>query len=298
MEMRFLMNSNMNATGDRGFTVAMSLESRKGLLLRGMVLTTSLIIALFSFLSEAQARDIQYQGGEAFVYVKPGEPTQVTFPGDIKGGFKRKDSALTLERQSNFLVLFAQPDLEIEGEVLLIILEDERSYSLRILPTGDENPRDESVRIDDLREGYYGSEGAAAPQDTDPRFISRGFPDPSTVPGLMREMILLAEFGKQKPVKGYQRSNRYTGETVLSDGTMLVKIDEIFMGSSYWGYVLDVENLLDTNQKINPASFRLDGTRAVSAERWELSGRPVTAEQKIAGGHNAKVYVITKASRR
>ena len=61
--------------------------------------------------------------------------------------------------------------------------------------------------------------------------------------------------------------------------------------------MLDVENLLDTNQKLNPASFRLDGTRAVAAERWELAPRPETAEQRIAGSHKAKVYIVTKSLR-
>jgi hypothetical protein len=110
-------------------------------------------------------------------------------------------------------------------------------------------------------------------------------------------MVLVAEFGKRKNIPGYRRSNRYTGETVLHDGAVEVKIDEIFMGSDYWGYVLSAENLLDTNQKLNPATFRLDGTRAVSAERWELAGRPQTAEQKVSGAHKSKIYVVVKAAK-
>ena len=62
--------------------------------------------------------------------------------------------------------------------------------------------------------------------------------------------------------------------------------------------ILNVENLLETGQRINPATFRLDGTRAVAAQRWELSPRPVTAEQKIAEGHRGKIYVVTKAHKR
>ena len=75
---------------------------------------------------------------------------------------------------------------------------------------------------------------------------------------------------------------------MLHDGTMEAKIKEIFLGSGLWGYVLEVENLLDTTHKINPATFRLDGTRAVAAQRWELAPRPETAEQKLAQAHKAQ----------
>ena len=250
-------------------------------------------IALVSV--DAFAREVQYSGKEVPVYVTPGEPTQITFPRDIKGGFKRKHSALALERQNNFLVVFAQPEIPYEGEALLVHLSDDRSFALRILPSDDDNPRDEFVKLQDTRDEniVYDPEKLK-----DKRILQAGFAPPSTVPGLMREMILLAEFGKRTPIEGYRRSNRYTGETVLHDGTMEVKIDEIFMGSSYWGYVLNVENLLETGQKLNPATFRLDGTRAVAAQRWELSPRPATAEQKIANGHQGKIYVITRSHRR
>ena len=243
---------------------------------------------------DAHAREVQYGGKEIPVYVTPGEPTQITFPTDIKGGFKRKHSALALERQNNFLVVFAQPEIPYEGEALLVHLKDDRSYALRILPSDDDNPRDEFIKLNDTRDEYIDTEGGGAST----RVLQRGFPNPATVPGLMREMILIAEFGKRNPIEGYRRSNRYTGETVLHDGTVEVKIDEIFMGANYWGYVLSVENLLETGQRINPATFRLDGTRAVAAQRWELSPRPVTAEQKIAKGHHGKVYVITRAHKR
>lgn len=247
------------------------------------------------FAGEALAREVQYSGNELPVYVTPGEPTQITFPDDIKGGFKRKHSALALERQNNFLVVFAQPEIPYEGEALLVHLADDRSYALRILPSDDENPRDEFVKVQDIRDDYTSD---AVEEGMDARIRQLGFPSPATVPGLMREMILVAEFGRRQSPEGYRRSNRYTGETVLHDGTVEVKIDEIFMGSQYWGYVLNVENLLETGQKLNPATFRLDGTRAVTAQRWELSGRPITAEQKIANGHQGKVYVITRAHRR
>ena len=255
-----------------------------------------LTLAVCVGLSDATAREVEYSGKEVPVYVTPGEPTQVTFPAEIKGGFKRKHSSLALQRQQNFLVVFAQPEIPYEGEALLVHLDDDTSYALRILPSDDDNSRDEFVKLLDARDEYYDPSESEGPGDF--RLGHRGFNPPSTVPGLMREMILLAEFGKRTPIEGYRRSNRYTGETVMHDGTMEVKIDEIFMGSRYWGYVLSVENLLETGQRVNPASFRLDGTRAVTAERWELSPQPRTAEQKIAGGHRGKIYVVTKAHKR
>ena len=110
----------------------------------------------------------------------------------------------------------------------------------------------------------------------------------------MRDMILVAEFGKPS-IAGYKVSERYKGETVLRDGTLVAKIDQIFLGSKFWGYVIDTSNLLDQTQRLNPASFRIDGTRAISASRWELTGRPLNIEQQLAGKDKTKVYVITKA---
>lgn len=244
--------------------------------------------------AESWARDIKYQGSEVTVYVTPGEPTQITFPSKIEGGFKRKQSSLALERNGNFLVMFAQPEIPYEGEALLVLLDDKRSYAIRVIPSDDDHPRDEHVKIADERdEEEFDNEGAEPPY-TQPT----GFAPPTVVSGLMREMMLVAEFGKQRGIPGYRRSNRYTGETVLHDGAVIAKIDEIFMGPDLWGYVLDVENLLETSQKLNPASFRLDGTRAVGAQRWELAPRPETAEQKISGQHKAKIYIVTRSLRR
>ena len=244
--------------------------------------------------ASAYARDVNYTGSEIPVYVTPGEPTQITFSGKIEGGFKRKHSALALERQGNFLVVFAQPEIPYEGEALLVHLSDKRSYALRILPSDDDNARDEFIKMKDLRddEGTEGSE--------DDKYLTQpdGFAPPTFVSGLMREMMLTAEFGKRGGIPGYRRSNRYTGETILQDGTVEAKVSEIFMGTDLWGYIIEVENLLDTAYKLNPASFRLDGTRAVAAEHWELAPRPTTAEQKVAGGHKARVYIVTRSLRR
>ena len=244
----------------------------------------------------AYARDVDYQGSEIAVYVTPGEPSQITFPGDIGGGFKKKHSSLALERKGNFLVVFAQPEIPYEGEALLVLLQDKRSYALRILPSDDDNKRDEFIVIRDTRENIEGPSGG--PGSVDEFIQGRGYTSPALVPGLMRAMILSSEKGLRGGIEGYRRSNRYTGETILHDGTVEAKIKEIFMGTDFWGYVIEVENLLDTNYKLNPATFQLDGTRAVSAERWELAPRPVTAEQKLAGGHRGNIYIITAAQRR
>ncbi len=257
-----------------------------------LILTLAAVCLFYT--GNAFARDINYTGNELAVYVTPGEPTQVTFPSKISGGFKRKHTSLALERQGNFLVIFAQPEIPYEGEALLVHLDDKRSYALRILPADDENPRDEFVNINDLREGN-GDESSGSP---DNRFPNIGYAPPSVVPGLMREMVLVTEFGKKKGVRGYKRSNTYTGETILHDGTISAKIKEMFLGSNLWGYIIEVENLLDTTYKINPAAFRLDGTRAIMAERWELAAKPLTAEQELANAHKAKVYVVTKAYKR
>lgn len=257
-------------------------------LVAGLAAGTWFLVAIPAF-----AREVRYVGAEQTVYVNPGEPTQVLFPGKVVGGFKSKNSPVALERDGNFLVVFAQPDLTEEGAAILVILEDKRSFAVRVTPASDDHARDEVAKIIDDREDTDYEAGPGGPDFTP----QAGYAPPTFPSGLVREMVLVAEFGKRKNIPGYRRSNRYTGETVLHDGAVEVKIDEIFMGSDYWGYVLSAENLLDTNQKLNPATFRLDGTRAVSAERWELAARPQTAEQKVSGAHKAKIYVVVKAGK-
>ena len=97
-----------------------------------------------------------------------------------------------------------------------------------------------------------------------PAYAEQKFPPARAdqVSGLMRELMLLAEFGKGS-IPGYQRSDKYRGEVVLDDGALKATIDTIYIGSRYWGYVLDAQNSLDTAMKINPATFRLDGTHAI-----------------------------------
>jgi hypothetical protein len=248
---------------------------------------------LCAFVPQVEAREIQYKGGEEVVYVKPGEPTQISFPGKIAGGYKKKSSAVALERNENYLVVFAQQTLGLEGEAILVHLRDKRSYSIRVMPATGGTPKDDQVTVTDTRTPEVEEEITQEKLDNPKAFAS-----PATIPGLMREMILLAEFGKKKGIPGYRRSNRYSGETVLDDGTVVAKIDEIFMGTDLWGYVLSIENKLETSMKINPATFRLDGTRAVTCDKWELAARPLTGEQQMAQGHKGKVYIVTRAKRR
>jgi hypothetical protein len=241
--------------------------------------------------STLQAREVEYTGSEATIYVEPGEPTQVSFPSRVSGGYKRTQSSLTIERQNENLIVFSQQELSESGEAIIVHLDDRRTYALRIKPASPRNPRDEMISIHDTRRPIV------ADDDEEMLRKPRAFAPPSIVSGLMRELVLVAEFGKQKGIPGYRRSNQYSGEVVLHDGAIEAKIDEIFMGSNLWGYVLTVTNLLDTTQRINPASFRLDGTRAVMAERWQLAPRPVTAEQQISKGHTGRVYIVTRAAR-
>ena len=72
----------------------------------------------------------------------------------------------------------------------------------------------------------------------------------------------------------------------------------MYLGSNYWGYILKVENLLETTQRLNPATFRLDGTKAVVFQRIELAPRPQTAEQQVSNAHVGKVYIVTRSKRR
>lgn len=238
----------------------------------------------------AFARDVQYQNSEILVYVKPGEPTQLNFGGLVAGGVKRSRSALALEHKDSQLVVFASEALPDSGEAIIVRLQDGRSYSVRVSKAVGENRRDDVVVIQDGR-GAMLADSSEEPAYKEKKF---DYAPPSQVSGLMREMVLASEFGK-KSISGYRTSEQYKGETVLNDGTIEAKIDRIFIGPNLWGYVLDTTNLLDQSQRLNAASFRLDGTRAVSAQHWELAARPMNIEQQISGKHTGKVYVVTRA---
>jgi hypothetical protein len=265
--------------------------------MKNLLIAFIALLPIVFFSNETLARDINYSGGEQTIYVSPGEPTQINFPGKIEGGYKSKNSPIALEKQDNYLIVFANDQLTVDGSAVLVHLADKRSYAIRIRPATSPGQKDVSVNILDPRE-------AEAPETTDEQGTAKldqkenAFAPPTAVAGLMREMMLISEFGKKSQITGYRKSNRYSGETVLHDGTLEAKIDQIYMGTDMWGYILNVENLLNTSHKINPATFRLDGTKAISAQRWELSARPVNGEQQLANVHKGKVYIVTAAKRK
>ena len=204
----------------------------------------------------AFARDITYKDQEVTINVVPGEPTQIKFTGDVKGGYKKQLSTLHVTPQGSDLVVFANEGLTEKGEAIIVRLDDGRSYSIRVKAANKETPRDDIVKIEDKRENLSSEDEEL--EDYDEKKFD--YAPSSTVSGLVREMILTAEFGKKK-IPGYRVS----------------------------------DHLLDQTQQINPASFRIDGTRAISADHWEVAPRPLTIEQEVAKKHKAKVYIVTRA---
>ena len=237
----------------------------------------------------AWARDIEYEKGEIEVRVNPGEPTQIEFPGAISGGFRKKVSSLSLDHKDNDLVIFAGDSISEVGEAIIVRLQDGRSYSLRIARATPATPRDDVLSIKDGRPAFVSEE-------EDPAYRQKNFEyaPPTQVSGLMRELVLAAEFGKSS-IPGYRASDSYKGQMVLDDGAIRATVNRIYMGTNLWAYEIDAENLIGQTQKLNPASFRIDGTRAVSARTWELAPTPLTIEQQISAKHKTKVYIITRA---
>lgn len=267
--------------------------------MRVQINTLQRLVAVLTYASvasvpmlNAHARDVEYSSGngEIQVFVNVGEPTEVIFEGGrIKDGFKNSNAGIALERRESSLVIFGKENLSDKGEALLVRLDNGASYPIRIRKAGDE-PRDAQVIVGDGK-GAMGAEEEVPPPHQE---RSYDYAPPSKVSGLMREMALVAEFGKSA-IPGYQMSEKFKGQTVVSDGAVIAKIDKIFVGPNLWGYVLDTANLLDQSQKLNPATFRIDGTRAISAAQWELSARPMNIEHQIAGRHATKVYIVTRA---
>lgn len=251
-----------------------------------------LTVALSSF-TNAFARDVEYSSGsgEIEVYVNVGEPTELVFEGGkIKDGFKNSNAGIALDKKDSSLVVFGKESMNENGEAILVRLDDGRSYPIRIRRASSDNPRDAQVMISDGKGAMGGDDEEEAPY----KERSYDYAPPSKVSGLMREMVLVAEFGK-KNIPGYTMSERHKGQTVVSDGSIMAKIDKIFVGPNLWGYVLDTTNLLDQSQKLNAATFRIDGTRAISSSSWELAARPLNVEEQISGKHNAKVYIVTRS---
>jgi hypothetical protein len=254
--------------------------------------TLALVVALSS-VTGAFARDVEYTTGqgEVEVFVNVGEPTEIIFEGGkIKDGFKNSNAGIALDKKDSSLVVFGKESMNENGEAILVRLDDGRSYPLRIRRANSDNPRDAQVMVSDGKSVVGADEEAAAPY----KERSYEYAPASKVSGLMREMVLVAEFGKGG-IAGYTISERHKGQTVVSDGAILAKIDKIFVGPNLWGYVLDTTNLLDQSQKLNAATFRIDGTRAISASSWELAARPLNVEEQISAKHNAKIYIVTRA---
>lgn len=255
--------------------------------------TVVLLAGVLGSLNPAYGRDVEYSSGsgEIPVWVNVGEPTEVIFEGGrIKNGFKNRNAGIDLDRKDSSLIIFGKENLNENGEALLVRLENGTSYPLRVRKANSDNPRDAQVVVGDGKGAMGAEEEAPAP------FQERSYEyaPASKVSGLMREMALVAEFGKSS-IPGYQVSDKFKGQTVVSDGSILAKIDRIFVGPNLWGYVLDASNVLDQSQKLNPATFRIDGTRAISASQWELAARPMTIEHQVAGRDKAKVYIVTRA---
>lgn len=93
-----------------------------------------LFLGVLAFTPLAEAREINYYGGEVKVYVQVGEPTVVSFPSEIEGGYRSTNSQLDLERRGTDLIVFAKPGLAIEGEVLVIYVKDKRPFMIRVMP--------------------------------------------------------------------------------------------------------------------------------------------------------------------
>lgn len=257
-------------------------------------LAAAVALVALSYSAPVFARDVQYQqgDGEIEVYVNIGEPTEIMFEGgQIKDGFHNSNAPIAIQNKGSALILFGKQNMSAEGAALIVRLNDGRSYPIRVLVASKENPRDAQLLIEDGK-GAFGAEEESAPEGYTER--SYEYAPASKVSGLMREMVLVAEFGK-KTIAGYTMSEKYKGQTVVSDGSILAKIDRMFIGPNLWGYVLDTTNLLDQSQKLNPATFRIDGTRAVSASSWELAARPLNVEEQISNKHNAKVYIVTRS---
>lgn len=236
-----------------------------------------LLILAISF-----AREVEYNDQEVLISVLPKQPTYISFPSTISSGWANTRAGLDIKRKENDMIIFAQDNLNPDGEAMIVRLDDGRSFAMRIKLAADPSQRDDIIVIEDYRKVKEDEE------------VTKKFEKAPTnsVSGLMREMILAAEFGKRN-IPGFRASDKHRGETILNDGTLEAKIDTIFLGPDLWGYVVNVSNLLDQTQKINPASFRLDGTRAVSLSNWELAPRAINVENQIARKDVTKVYIIT-----
>ena len=266
------------------------MKKKKSVHIGAVLLAAGLLLQSFVSPLLAFGRELEYKGKEVRVAVLPGEPTQINFPDTIQGGFKRNLSSLHIDRKDRDLIIFASEGLPENGEAIIVRLKNGQSYSLRIQRAENIDNRDDVITILDDRKNFVSH------SRTDKKAYEQGehgYAPPAAVTGLLRELVL-TEFGKAK-IPGYRASTRYNGDVVLNDGSIEARINNIYMGPQFWGYILEVENKLDQTVQLNPATFRLDGTRAISMKDWELKGRPITVEQQIAKKHITYVYIVTIA---
>lgn len=116
----------------------------------------------------------------------------------------------------------------------------------------------------------------------------------SPAASLIRQLVLISEFGVSKKIPGHRTISRYMGETVIDNGSLVAKVHQMIAGRQLLGYVFAVTNMLDEPLELSRAMFRMDDTKTISASRWALAPRPVNAEQQLTGAHRAFDYVVTR----
>lgn len=94
--------------------------------------------------------DVRRSSTEIPVYVVPAEPTRIEFEREIEGGFKRKNSAIGIQRQKNVLIIFAHSDLSYSGESILVKTKGGPYYAIRVMPETEDHSRDVAVHIEDI----------------------------------------------------------------------------------------------------------------------------------------------------
>jgi len=95
----------------------------------------------------SQRRLVSYDGSE-ILYLSSINPTLIEFSSKVVGTISPKGSLLIREKQDNFLVLSAKAGLAREPESIVVILEDKRTYSLRVsVCKGQNSEYDSSLKI-------------------------------------------------------------------------------------------------------------------------------------------------------
>ncbi|MCS6893076.1 MAG: type-F conjugative transfer system secretin TraK [Deltaproteobacteria bacterium] len=243
-------------------------------------------LLLVCFATLLSSRELEYSSGDLEVFVMPGEATQIQFPDNVAGGYKKQGSVISVDKAGTDLIIFAQDKLPADGEVVLVRLQDGRSYSVRVKQAPDAASRDATVVVRDSRPKLTVQDDDELPKYRDRQFL---YPNQYQIAGLMRELVLVTEFGKAG-IPGYRISESGAGQVVVNDGRVQAKLLKMYLGPQLWGYVLEAENKSNEHVKIDPALFKVNGTRAVSMNKWELAPASAAGEDS-----RALVYVITKA---